>query len=162
MDDLVMVRKLNVVALDEIEVINSEALEAVLYTPFRALAGVVIIATGLAIAANFSSQIITVTGNPLERPAQIELSESPPVGGRDIDQVNAAVDGRMDRFDAIVESDIVENGSQGRRTEAKAGDFQAGLAEEIVFHVYSGLAGSGNLVVSGGTQVAFGISYITQ
>ena len=133
-EDLVVVGELDVVALDQVDVIDAEALQAVLDAALGGRTRVIVVAARFGVAADLRGEQVRVARHAFQRAAEAEFRESLAVGGRDVDEVHAALERGLDGGDAVIERDLSEDGAERRRAEAENGDLEAGGAERAGFH----------------------------
>src|SRR5687767_3541728 len=110
--DLVVVSELDVVALDQVEIVDPQADEAVLNAAFGARFREIVVATRFAIAADFRGEVIAIASHALERATEIQLGERATVSGRNVDEIDPTIEGGMDGGDTVVDRDPAENSSQ--------------------------------------------------
>jgi len=133
-EDLVVVGELDVVALDQVDVIDAEALQAVLDAALGGTTGVIVVAAWLGVAADLGGEQVGIAWHAFQRAAEAEFGEGLAIGWGDVDEVHAAFERGLNGGDAVVERDLAEDGAEGGGAEAENGNLEAGGAERAGFH----------------------------
>ena len=102
--------ELNIVNIDEVNVVNAQALHALVDAAGDALGRIVPgVAAVLSVAANFCAEEVFLAGNAPQRLSQHLLGLVVAIVGADVDEVDASLDGSLHGLDALVEFCVVEH-----------------------------------------------------
>ena len=88
----------------------------------------------LSVSSHLGGEIVTVALYFLQSFAENSLSLVVSVIGRNVDEVDAVIDCRVNRLYSFRLADVMENSSERGRPETEVGQFHAGLSEFIVYH----------------------------
>src|SRR3989442_667310 len=131
-NDLVEAAELDVVALDDVEVIQPRAPKALIHAAGHALSREIELVH--VIAPAFGADDEAVAADFLERLAEDFFRESPAVVGRRVDEVDAAVKSEMQGTDALSFVEIAVFVAEGGGAVADHGDLQPRFSKRSVLH----------------------------
>lgn len=142
MDDHVQVAELDVVALDQVEVVGAETVQALADTAFHARGGEVEVL--VSVPADLGGQHVAGTSDPLQGLAEDGLGSRGAVVGRHIEEIDTQVECGQYRVDAVLFGEGAGDRPQGRGAEAQFRHFDAGPAQRVAVHEGSSVASVSN------------------
>src|ERR1700687_963246 len=98
-----MIRKFDVMTLNEINVFYAKSLQTVLDTALCTDTRIIVIMSCLAVAADFRGKIIAFARHSLKRAADVQFRQCATVCGRDSNEIYTAIQRSMDGLDVIVQ-----------------------------------------------------------
>lgn len=138
-DDLVEVGELDVVALQQVHVVDAEPRTTLVEAARDAVGREVELA--LAILADLGCEEVTVAPDAPQRPSEHRLGAGRAIVGRHVDEVDPVVQRGMDRAHGLGVVGGPEDAAERGRAEAEDGDAESGAAERTVLHVRPTRAG---------------------
>src|SRR5215467_5705565 len=101
---------------------------------FGACGGIVVVSFRFTVRTHLRCEIVTITGNSLERYAQIRLCQSLTISRRDIEEINAAIKSSPDCLNTGFGIDLVKNATERRGAKTENRHLESSIPELAVFH----------------------------
>ena len=120
--------------LDEIDVVNADTGEALVNAAGDTRRREIEVRDSPAVARDFGGEDIAIAGNGSEGLAEDCFGFGGPIIRSGIDQVDAVIEGHVDRADALGLLDITKSGAEGGTAGSEGGDFDASGAEGALNH----------------------------
>src|SRR6516165_9431654 len=98
--------------LDQVDKIDPQPFKTVVQAPFGTVGRVVIVPLGLAVSPDLGRQVVSTARDAVERLSQGGFCKCLPVGGRDVDKVDTAIDSGAQCLDAFVDIHLVKDATK--------------------------------------------------
>ena len=131
-DDLIEVSEFDVVALDNIEIIDPHAFQAFVHAARDAFGGEIELVHVVATALGAENE--TIAANLLEGFAEDFFRQCAPVVGRGVDEIHAAIERDVQRADALGLVQVAVFIADRGRAVADDGDVKSGFAQRTGLH----------------------------